>query len=446
MPDNTRISVLIVDDERLFIDDLTDIYDWNYNGFDIVATASNGVQALALYKKLNPQIVVTDIRMPFLDGLELAKQIRQLNSSTVIILLTSFEDFSYAQKAIQYCVTDYMLKGNLNSKLVSEKMAMARQLVQKDSKKKKLLFKALVSNLFRQTSAETIEQNTEIHLLNRPFIYLFAELDKPLSLASADNDEPVKWLANYDDFSDSRLKHILSTYLPNQVAIMIFETENLSRNEIFVELSHAAAKILDQTRTLEHHFTLFKIASPMTLEELKNQYDKYHKAMRMKYFLGTGNVYSFDQLPEEIRCTIAAFNESLFMQHLQAFDIQKADHYIDQYFETLKVSYNYDALVSSFDAIYHTLNRFANTAGHKLALPSGSDLDYQYGIDGLRLWVKETINMLIEKQCNENGQPLSPKIRSAVIYINSNFDDKDLTIKKISEFVQLSPGRTEYQI
>lgn len=84
--------------------------DWSSIGITHVLAASDGAQALDILQQNNIDMVVSDIRMPGQDGLELAKYIATHTSHVRIILLTGFSDFAYAQQAIRYGVTDYLLK------------------------------------------------------------------------------------------------------------------------------------------------------------------------------------------------------------------------------------------------------------------------------------------------------------------------------------------------
>lgn len=64
------ITILLVDDEKLFLDDLISSFNWSLEGFEVVGTAPNGKRALELFRKLSPQVVVADIQMPHMDGLD----------------------------------------------------------------------------------------------------------------------------------------------------------------------------------------------------------------------------------------------------------------------------------------------------------------------------------------------------------------------------------------
>ena len=83
---------------------------WQELGFRLVGSASNGLDALQLVEQHGPDLLLTDIRMPFISGIELARQVREVRPATHIAFLSGYDDFEYAQQAIRYNIISYMLK------------------------------------------------------------------------------------------------------------------------------------------------------------------------------------------------------------------------------------------------------------------------------------------------------------------------------------------------
>ncbi|NQX59763.1 response regulator transcription factor [Paenibacillus qinlingensis] len=105
------LKVLLVDDEPVIRAGLAQLIHWEKYGFTIVAKAKNGEQALQLMLEDTPDLIVTDIRMPKMDGLQLIQAVREeRNLQTPVIILTGFNEFDYARQAIRYQVRDYLLK------------------------------------------------------------------------------------------------------------------------------------------------------------------------------------------------------------------------------------------------------------------------------------------------------------------------------------------------
>ena len=95
--------------------------NWEEIGFSVVGEAENGIEALELVDRLEPDLLLTDIRMPFISGIELARQVREVRPATQIAFLSGYDDFTYAQQAIQYNIISYLLKPIPMAELTAER-------------------------------------------------------------------------------------------------------------------------------------------------------------------------------------------------------------------------------------------------------------------------------------------------------------------------------------
>ena len=104
------MKVLLVDDESYMTEYLKKLVDWKSYGFEEVLTASGGSIARDLIEQKKPELLVTDIRMPRVSGLDLVKYIDEKNYPTKTIILSGYSEFEYAQQALRYGVTEYLVK------------------------------------------------------------------------------------------------------------------------------------------------------------------------------------------------------------------------------------------------------------------------------------------------------------------------------------------------
>lgn len=109
-------KVLIVDDEHLVRYGIKAMIDWESIGFKVVGEAGNGKEGLLAFEELAPDVVISDIKMPVMDGMELIGQVRSLDKQAKLILLTCLEDFDYAQQALRLGTTDYLIKSDMMPK------------------------------------------------------------------------------------------------------------------------------------------------------------------------------------------------------------------------------------------------------------------------------------------------------------------------------------------
>jgi two-component system, response regulator YesN len=113
-------KLMIIDDDHIMREGLSHNIPWEKHNFLLVATAADGEEGLELIKIHQPQIVLTDIRMPFMNGLQLAERIKKEFPEIKIIFLTAYDDFEYAHKALKLKVNDYILKWEENEEILNK--------------------------------------------------------------------------------------------------------------------------------------------------------------------------------------------------------------------------------------------------------------------------------------------------------------------------------------
>lgn len=104
------LRAIIADDEAVILKGLRKLIDWKKMGIEIVGEAGNGREALELIQKQKPDLAVSDIAMPELNGLEMLQRINELGLETKVIFISGYQEFSYAKKAVTYGAVDYILK------------------------------------------------------------------------------------------------------------------------------------------------------------------------------------------------------------------------------------------------------------------------------------------------------------------------------------------------
>ena len=119
-------TVVVADDETRQRDAMIETVPWEELGFKVVGSAENGIEALELVEQLEPDLLLTDIRMPFLSGIELARRAREIRPAMNIVFLSGYDDFSYAQQAIQYNIISYLLKP-ISAKEMTENLKKIRE-------------------------------------------------------------------------------------------------------------------------------------------------------------------------------------------------------------------------------------------------------------------------------------------------------------------------------
>ena len=146
-----KMKVLLVDDEPFILQGLTVLIDWNAENCEIVKTASNGQEALDYLLHNSVDLIIADIKMPIMTGLELLAQIREEKiSKAYFIVLSGYNDFKFAQTAIRYSCMDYILKPVQKENLLESIRSVAQKITitEKEAVEEKAMMRArLIQNL-----------------------------------------------------------------------------------------------------------------------------------------------------------------------------------------------------------------------------------------------------------------------------------------------------------
>jgi len=142
------VDVLLVDDDRLFLDDLSRLVDWDRLGLRLAGTAVDGRKALAMAAEQRPDIIVTDIVMPVMDGLDFCEQIKRMGLSSKVLLLTSYKDFEYAQRAMELNAAYYLLKHQINKEKLEGMLSAIAADIRHERKDELLIHNHLLKEMY----------------------------------------------------------------------------------------------------------------------------------------------------------------------------------------------------------------------------------------------------------------------------------------------------------
>lgn len=134
------IRVFLVEDEMIIRNGVKRSIDWEKEGYEFVGEASDGELAYPLILKEEPDILITDIRMPFMDGLELSRLVKEELPDIKILILSGYDEFQYAKEAIKIGVTDYLLKPISQAQLL-EALEQVRESILQEQEEKELLLR-----------------------------------------------------------------------------------------------------------------------------------------------------------------------------------------------------------------------------------------------------------------------------------------------------------------
>ena len=298
---NVMYTVVVADDEKELRQALIRGIEWEKEGFIVIGEAENGARALELVEQLEPDLLITDIKMPFLSGVELAKAIREVKPTTHIAFLSGYDDFHYAQQAIQYNIISYMLKPISSKELTVElrkiKSKMDDQAQEFISDEQDIEKIDLITFLMPVIldGFNWLEEEKETFLKSAATYELLTEESYPsyVILVASIRDKSQKVCTTQatvkaiDKILSKYVKHVSFYSQGKVISLLIAHKENLDKY-----LHIIVQDILQSIKKLMELDCLIGVSRP--IEELWNAHEAYSEAMNaISYAKGSESSISY---------------------------------------------------------------------------------------------------------------------------------------------------------
>lgn len=186
-------KILLVEDEPFVRRSIRNSIPWEEHGFTIAGEASHGKEALALIDEQQPDIILSDIIMPYMDGIELLQEVRKTGSEVIFIMLTCANEFEYARVALEYGASSYILKLSMNDEQLIQALTKAKLQLLNRTMRQQLLFRDSLqaglavlwkSMLGKELSGGEERKLSEFRTAEQPYsrLVLISALSGPRSL------------------------------------------------------------------------------------------------------------------------------------------------------------------------------------------------------------------------------------------------------------------------
>lgn len=313
-------KVLLVDDEALIREAISENIQWEEMGFSFMGACENGRQAIEMIEKEQPDLLLTDINMPFVDGMELTKFVYENYPDTKVIIISGFDEFEYAKNAVKYQVLEYILKPITPREFLEtlrrvKTLFDERRQSQRDMKK---IRSAYVSNL------PVVQGRYLHHLLNGTADYSkIAEKQEELRLnleadcyntALVEGDSLEPFTSQYENVKDElalfAIYNITAEIVAGEKAGLAFQgldekTVILFMGEEKDSLKVRMKEVIPKVRQAIEQFLCIQTTVAVgrmvsSLEELPESFAKTKSALEYKFMLG-GNQTIHAEEYEEIR-------------------------------------------------------------------------------------------------------------------------------------------------
>jgi two-component system response regulator YesN len=443
-------KLFLVDDEIELVEGLKELVDWKNNDIEICGEANNGIDALEKILTLKPDIVIMDIRMPKMTGLELLEKLYSKALSIKYIILSGYDDFSYAKQALNLSAYNYLLKPCRPSEILGAVLEAKSKLIEERSKEK-----IIQTNVLKELILNPVSNNktsyTSLSINN------FEQDNLQIIILSIDHSTIIYNLFDNNDIDflkDSIKNMTLETLDCLNIVNLFEEAYNLvlliaprSSFSSETQISAILLKLKDLIRSsLGFSITIAIGKTVDKLEAINLSYSSCKKALEYKFFLGEGNIiYSEHISSYNIVSNPYPLDEELkLMSYLRSGSIDDIHSILERFYSKLcKGGLPRKKTIQSYTlSLLGSINKFCIESDidiNSLSKPASPfDVILQCEtINELKNQLEIIISNLFDKINNTNKN--NSLIKLALDFITSNYD-KDITLESVAKEIHFTPG------
>ncbi len=469
--------IILVDDEEEVRKSIIQKIDWKAVGFQVVGDAENGEDALEKVELLDPDVVLTDIRMPYMDGLTLAEKIRQRCPLMKIVIFSGYDDFEYAKRAIKLNVTEYILKPvnveELTAILKRIKTSLDEEIEQKrdvsrlrENYKKSLpilrdqFLKELVS---RPMDRNTVKERMDEYGISlegaKKWVALAVDIeqeeveaDRKLPLHEEKGLIPISVMQIMEDSLKPRYRHILFNFSGTEkieLAGIVAIDDTNSQTELINVLGDMCKEF---QRILNVPVTIGIGHSTQVLENVSVSFQSAVDALGYKAIVGGGNTIYISDV-EPVTSDKLIFDSKAESELVTAIKfgpeekIKEAVQAVTDRMNDAKVHYRqYQAyMLSVSNCIIQLVQQYSLDMGYVFGGTPGSGDPFAVipqilNKENFGRWllpVALKINSALDEERDNTTKQTVEKARQ---YIMDNYQDPDLSVEQICRYLHMSPA------
>lgn len=460
-------KLIIVDDEEEVRKGIIQKIDWASFGFDVPQEAENGRDALDLIEENVPDVVITDITMPVMDGLKLSSVVSQCYPTVKIVILTGFDEFKFAQQAIRCGVVDYILKpvlpGNINELMAKLKKMIEEEVSQKEDInrlrshyikslpviREKFLTQLVTGSLSR-AEIDKRSQIYDVNLKGDTFMVAAASIDAE-SMEKSGYGEDESELCKFAVLNIS--KEIIEKFPSGEAffhddnLVFILGSDEKDKNYLLTN----TMSILEEIRFNIKKYLKIDISIGLgsmanSINKLKESYKNALSALEYKKLVGVNKIIYIGDLEPQSNDDIV-FNEEKENQLISSIKFGSEKDVLaairDIFDDIIRPTLSLKDYQLYFLEIVATLSRL----GRKFQV----DIGQMLGISNINAEIQkyttlEEIKEWIEKICTELNKSISSRMQTktqlllekAKDYINKNYSDDTLSLQKLADHLYIS--------
>ena len=431
------ISVFLVDDDMLAVNYIKDIIDWEQYNFTVVGTAYNGKQALEQIREKMPQVLITDISMPLMDGIRLTHEVRKFIPEIKVLLLTAYSEFNYAKAAIHEGVDAYLIKDEITPDSLLEVLNTIKVGLENLKETSNIVKEKIIQNYLLQDDDSCIRtSNTTI--LYKKYKSIMIQFDLALiagridirTIKSANKRNIVALCSEILQLP----KDFLSIALPENRMLLIWEEDSIALDDFTLD------RLLKRlNKNFDGKISLFYTSSFQALVKIRDYLRDANMTREHVFLNGSGKTYAFTKV------------KKLFEDEFEHKKYTKSFAYYlknNNDLDFSKIIYEYFSAMNSLSQCIDGIRNVFEYFNEKITLDKIDKIQPLKNLINKRIYdISEAKQIACEifgvyqEQINKINTNYRREVKSAVEFVKVNYHKHDLQNTMIADYVGLSSSR-----
>lgn len=432
-------KIMIVDDEPLVRQTLKCTIEWQKYDCEIVAEASDGFEAIELYKQTLPDIIITDIVMTDSNGLDFISSVKEINSNVEIIILSGYDNFEYAQTALKYNVSSYLLKPISNDAIIEEILKIKKHIKKhkkmqiamsaySDTMKNNFLFELLDTiNSLNGPAFEQLCTQYNVCFPSEKYSIAIFQIDKVGSSQTNSALIQLKETVNYHIATN--INYILSSFFDNNLVVLFVFSPLSGINDLYSFLNSIQNNYKNSS---ENTVTIGVSGICRGFSIISRAYQQAKIALKQRAIRGTNSLIDYTELssnPDQASIELSFDKINNIINCIKHENSDKAIEIIDDYFNNIQKlkAIDIDAIKNNVLELVITMLRSLIKNSSSMSLIFKHDFFPSIEINSLEFiseiheWTVNIIKNVSEYYSTYMSSDYSPTLKKAILYLQENY-------------------------
>ncbi|WP_169891061.1 response regulator [Litchfieldia alkalitelluris] len=440
-------KVLLVDDEKAILEGIAATVDWAKCQTELVFKAYNGVEAFDYIARERPDIVLTDVKMPGMNGIELIQKVHHRFPEIKFIVLSGHDEFEFAKTAMECNVKHYLLKPSNETKIEEVLIKVTKEL--NDARSKEAFVTNMRKNL-QHVIPKAKEQFLRDLLINNKYFVHDWDSYKQLFQLDIDGDNFRIVVISIDGDHDYEhvfaIKELLMDEMEKDHPVLlttigekvVILSKSISLEQLILTFTNVKESFM---RIYEMTFTT-AVSHTGTIDKLKSLYKEALNCLAQRFYLSEGSLITADDITyDEAELETFQIDHEDLILSIKSGNVQEVQAYLEQFFKTFKLEQSNENMVKSECLeLFLTIIKQSNKSQLDQYFEQITFFHSSKSFEEITAFIEQTTIEIAQDYYEKTKQTQNIMLKRMITYVEEHLSDPELSLTKIAnEILFMNP-------